>query len=130
MDRRFSGDQDFTTIGGWGIHGREKRLGGKDGIYAYTKHCYKYVDPFRLGTKIPMALLKNKNKHNVQIFYDKSHIEVFLDGGRAVMTNIVFPLGAYYNKIKFYTDRGSVSFEVTAYKLEVPPAPSTPTPSP
>ena len=40
------------------------------------------------------------------------------------MTNIVFPLGQYYNKIKFYTDRGSVTFEGTAYKLEVPPAPS------
>ena len=67
-----------------------------------------------------MELLKSKRKHNVQIFYDRSHIEVFLDGGRGAMTNIVFPLGDYYNKIKFYTDRGSISFEGTIYKLEVP----------
>ena len=119
MDRRYSGDQDFLLYGeqNWGTHGREKRLGGKDGIYAYTKNCYKYVDPFRLGTKIPMALLKNKNKHNVQIFYDKSHIEVFLDGGRAVMTNIVFPNKGYYDQLKFYTDKGSVNFEGKAYQL-------------
>ena len=117
MDRRYSGDQDFRSIGGWGISDREKRIGGKTGILAYTKNCYKYVDPFRLGTKIPMALLKNNNKHNVQIFYDKSHIEVFLDGGRAAMTNIVFPNGNYYNKLKFYTDKGTVNFEGKVYQL-------------
>ena len=66
-----------------------------------------------------MALLKNKKKHNVQVFYDKSHIEVFLDGGRAVMTNIVFPNnGKYYNSLKFYTDKGSVKFEGKAYQLK------------
>ena len=127
MDRRYSGNHNLLSYGGWGTHAREKSSNGQ---YSFIKNCYKYVDHFKLGTKIPMDLLKDKKKHNVQIFYDKSHVEVFLDGGRAVMTNIVFPLGAYYNKIKFYTDRGSVSFEVTAYKLEVPPAPSTPTPSP
>ena len=36
------------------------------------------------------------------------------------MTNVVFPLGDYYNKIKFYTNKGSVSFKGTIYKLEVP----------
>jgi len=120
MDRRYSGDHNFLLNGekNWGTHGREKRIGGKDGVYAYTKNCYKYVDPFRLGTKIPMALLKNNKKHNVQIFYDKSHIEVFLDGGRAVMTNIVFPNGNYYNKLKFYTDKGTVKFEGKAYELQ------------
>jgi len=117
MDRRYSGDQDFRSIGGWGISDREKRIGGKSGVYAYTKNSYKYVDPFRLGTKIPMALLKNNKKHNVQIFYDKSHIEVFLDGGRGAMTNIVFPNGNYYNKLKFYTDKGTVNFEGTVYEL-------------
>ena len=115
MDRRFSGDQDFKSVGGWGFSGREKRL--HNGIFAYTKKCYKYVDPFRLGTKIPMALLKNQKKHNVQVFYDKSHIEVFVDGGRGVMTNIVFPNGNYYNKLKFYTDKGTVKFEGNAYPL-------------
>ena len=115
MDRRFSGDQDFKSVGGWGISDRERRF--FNGIPAYTKKCYKYVDPFRLGTKIPMALLKNKKKHNVQVFYDKSHIEVFVDGGRGVMTNIVFPNGNYYNQLKFYTDNGSVKFEGKAYQL-------------
>ena len=126
MDRRYSGDHNFLLNGekNWGTHGREKRLGGKDGIYAYTKNCYKYVDPFRLGTKIPMALLKNNKKHNVQIFYDKSHIEVFLDGGRGAMTNIVFPNGNYYNKLKFYTDKGTVNFEGTVYELTSTLAPN------
>ena len=36
------------------------------------------------------------------------------------MTNVVFPLGDYYNKIKFYTNKGSVSFKGKVYKLEVP----------
>ena len=117
MDRRYSGNHDFKSYGGWGAHGREKMENGK---YAFIKNCYKYVDQFRLGTKIPMDLLKDKNKHNVRVFYDKSHVEVFVDGGRGVMTNIVFPTGDYYNKIKFYTDRGSVSFVGSAIKLEVP----------
>ena len=65
-----------------------------------------------------MALLKNQKKHNVQVFYDKSHIEVFVDGGRGVMTNIVFPNGNYYNKLKFYTDKGTVKFEGKAYQLK------------
>ena len=121
MDRRYSGDQDFLKYGeqSWGTHGREKKLFDDENskAYAYFKNCYKYVDPFRLGTKIPMALLKNKKKHNVRIFYDKSHIEVFLDGGRAVMTNIVFPNGNYYNNLKFYTDKGTVTFNGNAYEL-------------
>ena len=117
MDRRFSGDQDFLSYGeqNWGTHGREEKINDN---YAYYFNCYKYVDPFKLGTKIPMALLKSKKKHNVQIFYDKSHIEVFLDGGRAVMTNVVFPNGNYYNKLKFYTDKGTVKFEGKAYQLK------------
>ena len=121
MDRRFSGDQKFLNYGeqSWGTHGREEliRKNENGNVYAYFFNCYKYVDPFKLGTKIPMALLKSKKKHNVQIFYDKSHIEVFLDGGRAVMTNVVFPNGNYYNKLKFYTDRGTVKFEGKAYEL-------------
>jgi fructan beta-fructosidase len=125
MDRRYSGDQNFLAYGerGWGTHGREKKLSSS--VYAYTKNCYKYVDPFKLGTKIPMALLKSQKKHNVQIFYDKSHIEVFLDGGRAVMTNVVFPNGKYYNNLKFYTDKGTVTFSGRAYKLQVPATPET-----
>jgi fructan beta-fructosidase len=118
MDRRYSGNNNLLYYGGWGVHGREKR--DENGQYSYIKNCYKYVDHFKLGTKIPMELLKSKRKHNVQIFYDKSHVEVFLDGGRAAMTNVVFPLGDYYNKIKFYTNKGSVSFEGKVYKLEVP----------
>jgi fructan beta-fructosidase len=122
MDRRYSGNQDFLSYGeqSWGTHGREKKLFDDDNskVYAYSKNCYKYVDPFRLGTKIPMALLKNKKKHNVQVFYDKSHIEVFLDGGRAVMTNVVFPNKDYYSYLKFYTDKGSVLFEVDAFQLK------------
>ena len=29
--------------------------------YTYTKNCIKYVDSFRLGIKIPMALIKKKH---------------------------------------------------------------------
>ena len=42
----------------------EKKLGNimnekKSGnTYTYTKNCIKYVDSFRLGIKIPMALIK------------------------------------------------------------------------
>ena len=75
----------------WGTHGHEKKLVSKEGVYSYTKNCYKYIEPFRIGTKIPMALIKINKIYKVQIFYDKSHIEVFLDGRRAVMTNVVLP---------------------------------------
>ena len=117
MDRRYSGN-NLLNFGNFDPHYREKK--DENGNFAFIKNCYKYIDHFKLGTKIPMELLKSKRKHNVQIFYDRSHVEVFVDGGRGVMTNIVFPLGDYYNKIKFYTDRGSVSFVGSAIKLEVP----------
>ena len=116
MDRRYSGN-NLLNFGNFDPHYFEKK--DENGNFAFIKNCYKYIEHFKLGTKIPMELLKSKRKHNVQIFYDRSHVEVFLDGGRGVMTNIVFPLGDYYNKIKFYTDRGSVSFVGSAIKLEV-----------
>ena len=41
------------------------------------------------------------------VFVDEASVEVFVDGGKAVLTDIVFP-GLPYNKIELFSARGSV----------------------
>ena len=61
--------------------------------------------------------MRNDKEMTLRLFVDKSSIEAFGDGGRFVMTNLIFP-SEPYNRISFYAKGGSynvVSF--TTYKL-------------
>ena len=49
-----------------------------------------YVNDFALGTWAPLSLCNGKSYH-LDIFVDKCSIEIFVDGGRIAMTNLVFP---------------------------------------
>ena len=54
----------------------------------------------------------------LRLFVDRSSIEAFGDGGKFVMTNIVFPAEPY-NKMKFESVRGSFTVKkMNVYKLK------------
>lgn len=58
-----------------------------------------YVDDFALATWSPLS---GAADHTLRIFVDKCSVEVFLDGGKAAMTNLVFP-NEPYNTLQFYS---------------------------
>ena len=128
MDRRFSGKHEFLNYGAreWDINGREELI--SKNVYKYQYQAYKYVNPFYLGTKMPLGLLNSKKTH-VEIYYDRSLFEVFLDGGKLAMTNTVFPASStnpYYNHIKFYNEKGTVKISnLKIYSLNPPTSSDT-----
>ena len=75
------------------------------------KNSINYVDDFALATWGPLS--KDK-QHRLQLFVDKCSIEIFLDGGKVAMTNLVFP-NEPYNSLSFYSRNGST--KVNACKL-------------
>lgn len=44
--------------------------------------------------------------HTLNIFVDKCSVEIFLDGGKVAMTNLVFP-NEPYNRMSCYAKGGS-----------------------
>lgn len=94
----------------------------------YDKHEYRelstpvrkanainYKNDFALATWAPLNLCGGKTYH-LDIFVDKCSVELFVDGGRIAMTNLVFPAEAY-NNVKF-TGNGEAK-NVKAYKLSL-----------
>ena len=60
-----------------------------------------------------------KDEMKLRLFIDKSSIEAFGNGGRFVMTNIVFP-SEPYNNISFYSQGGSYKVDsFVVYKLKL-----------
>lgn len=59
----------------------------------------------------------------LRLFVDRSSIEAFVDGGKSVMTNIVFP-SEPYNSMKFEAVRGSFTVKkMNVYRLAAPSRP-------
>ena len=70
-----------------------------------------YKNDFALATWAPLNLCEDgKKTYHVDIFVDKSSIELFVDGGRIAMTNLVFPVAPYEN-VKLYTKGGKAEFK-------------------
>lgn len=76
-------------------------------------NAINYVNDFALATWAPLSLCEGKTFH-VDIYVDKCSIELFVDGGRIAMTNLVFP-STPYNNIAM-TGSGSID-NMKAYKL-------------
>lgn len=73
-----------------------------------------YINDFALGTWAPV---QKSGSYKLDIFVDKCSVEIFLDGGKVAMTNLVFPTTPY-NRLNFYAKGGA--FKVDAcrvYKL-------------
>src|SRR5574344_1087178 len=73
------------------------------------KNSVNYVNDFALGTWAPLSLCEG-NKRHFDIFVDKSSVELFVDGGRIAMTNLVFPTKPY-DRVRFYTLDGTAKVE-------------------
>ena len=96
MDRTKSGLVDFarqSTVHEIENHDRRKPW------------SMNYVNDFALATWAPMSV---KGPHRMKILYDLTSLEVFIDGGRVAMTNLVFP-NEPYDRLEAYSDEGRFS---------------------
>ena len=66
-----------------------------------------YVNDFALATWAPVAV---KGAHRMKILYDLTSLEVFIDGGRVVMTDLVFP-NEPYDRLETYSDKGGFTID-------------------
>ena len=54
--------------------------------------------------------------HEVRIFADRSSIELFVDGGRVAMTNLVFPTKPY-DRLRFFSDEKAQVKQAVLYPM-------------
>lgn len=97
MDRTQSGIVDLTRHGEMNVHEKETDEHRK-------AESVNYINDFALGTWAPLSLCEGKTYH-LDMFVDKCSVEIFVDGGRIAMTNLVFPTQPY-NALRFYTQGG------------------------
>ena len=75
-----------------------------------------YINDFALGTWAPLSLCEGKSYH-LNVFVDKCSVELFVDGGRIAMTNLVFPTEVY-NSLRLYTEGGKAEVKnLSIHKL-------------
>ena len=119
-DRTESGLTDFGKYSEphhiekkWDKQRKEQSL-----LPARMVNAINYKNNFALATWAHLNLCgKDKKTFHVDIFVDKSSIELFVDGGRIAMTNLVFPIAPYEN-VKFYSQTGKSEFQnVKVHKL-------------
>ena len=119
-DRTESGLTDFGKYSEphhiekkWDKQRKEQSL-----LPARMVNAINYKNNFALATWAPLNLCgKDKKTFHVDIFVDKSSIELFVDGGRIAMTTLVFPIAPYEN-VKFYSQTGKSEFQnVKVHKL-------------
>ena len=102
MDRTESGIVDF------GERGTVHEIENHDNRKTLS---INYKNDFALATWAPFSV---KGSHTMKILYDVSSIEVFIDGGRVAMTNLVFP-NLPYDTLELYSDGGRL--EITSIKV-------------
>ena len=113
MDRTESGLTDFGKQAvphdielAW-----DKQLAAEGKEPARITNSINYKNDFALATWAPLSLCEDgKKTYHVDIFVDKSSVELFVDGGRIAMTNLVFPVVPYEN-LKLYTQGGKAEFK-------------------
>ena len=113
MDRTESGLTDFGKQAvphdielAW-----DKQLAAEGKQPARITNSINYRNDFALATWAPLSLCEDgKKTYHVDIFVDKSSVELFVDGGRIAMTNLVFPVAPYEN-VKLYTQGGKAEFK-------------------
>lgn len=113
MDRTESGLTDFGKQAvphdielAWD---KQRAAEGKEP--ARIANSINYKNDFALATWAPLSLCEDgKKTYHVDIFVDKSSVELFVDGGCIAMTNLVFPVAPYEN-VKLYTQGGKAEFK-------------------
>ena len=78
---------------------------------ARIENSINYKNDFALATWAPLSLCQEgKKTFHLDIFADKSSIELFVDGGRIAMTNLVLRVAPYEN-VKLYSQGGKAEFQ-------------------
>ena len=98
MDRTESGIVNLERHGEMNVHEKET-------TDVRMRESVNYINDFALGTWAPLSLCEGKTYH-INVFVDKSSIEIFVDGGRIAMTNLVFPTSPY-DRLRFYSQKGN-----------------------
>ena len=70
-----------------------------------------YIDDFALATWAP---IRKEKKYALDLFVDKCSVEIFLNGGKIAMTNLIFP-SEPYNRMCFYSKGGT--FNVDSFNV-------------
>ena len=81
--------------------------GGAKGKTFRKANSVNYVNDFALGTWAPLDLCEGKTYH-FDVFVDKCSVEIFVDGGRIAMTNLIFPT-VPYTSVQFYSKKGETT---------------------
>jgi len=120
MDRTESGLTDFGELAE--PHDIEKKADAErisnGGQPMRMVNAVNYKNDFALGTWAPLNLCESKTYH-IDIFVDKCSVELFVDGGRIAMTNLVFPTKPY-DSVKFFSENGQSAFkQIKVYKLKM-----------
>lgn len=118
MDRTQSGLTDFGKKAE--PHDIEKAFDAqtiKDGQEIMRKrNAVNYQNDFALGTWAPLNLCQGP-RYKVDVWVDKCSVEIFVDGGRISMTNLVFPKKPYTD-VRFYAQGAPAKFDnVKIYRL-------------
>ena len=64
-----------------------------------------YQNDFALSTWAPLGLCARKT-YRLRLFVDRSLAELFVEGGRIAMTNLIFP-HTPYTSLEFFSEGGS-----------------------
>ena len=102
MDRVNSGLVDF---------GEKSAPHAKENHDNRKTNAINYVNDFALAT---WGKLPSDKKYDFRIFVDKCSVEIFLNGGKVAMTNLVFPTEPY-TQWEFFGEGGT--FEVEAAEV-------------
>ncbi len=118
MDRTESGLTDFGKLAERHKIEKEFDLHEHREVKGASRRAQSinYKNDFALATWAPLSLCQGKTYH-LDIFVDKCSVEIFVDGGRIAMTNLVFPTQPY-NNIKVYGEGGTAKVSnMNVYKL-------------
>ena len=108
MDRAESGIVDFgKDIEPHQLETSSSRRACVDGLL-------HFVNDFAHATWAPVSDLAAA--HEVRIFADRSSIELFVDGGRIAMTNLVFPTKPY-DRLRFFSDEKAQVKQAVLYPM-------------
>lgn len=67
------------------------------------------IKSFVLMPAAPLGLCNSSDGYDVDVFVDKCSVEVFVDGGRIAMTNLVFPSESFDNIVFESTGESEIS---------------------
>lgn len=129
MDRSESGLTDFGRLAE--RHDIEKQAAAAGEMKGREAQdlAVNYKNDFALGTWAPLSLCGSDNgnstnrwtedaattatagkTYHLDVFVDKCSVEIFVNGGRIAMTNLVFPT-LPYNNLKVYAEGGTATLK-------------------